>query len=107
MNVFAVIVTICVLCDRSWAFYLQQLMDVEWNGFKLEHKKVYDSFFEERYRYNVYLANRELIANHNQRYAMGLETYEMGINRLADLTYEEILIKFTGFEQPLVRVFVS
>jgi hypothetical protein len=37
-----------------------------------------------------------VIAKHNQRYALGLETYEMGINQFSDLTFEEFLQKFTG-----------
>jgi Cathepsin propeptide inhibitor domain (I29) len=100
MKVFAVLVTISVLCDGLLASSPKQLMADEWIGFKLEHKKVYDSLSEEQYRFNVYLDNRDFIAKHNQRHAMGLETYEMGVNHLADMTHEEILQQYAGFNAP-------
>jgi Cathepsin propeptide inhibitor domain (I29) len=80
------------------AVSLDQLMVDEWNGFKLKHNKVYDTLSEEQYRYGVYLENRDFIAQHNQRYALGLETYEMGLNDLADLTHDEFLQQFAGLE---------
>jgi cathepsin S len=97
MKVFAVIVTISFLCGAISGSSLKQLAKDEWIGFKLEHNKVYDSLTEEQYRYRVYLDNRDFIAKHNQRHALGLETYELGVNHLADMTYEEVLQQFTGY----------
>jgi cathepsin L len=96
MKVLAVIVTISFLCGAISASSLKQLAKDEWVGFKLEHNKVYDSLTEEQYRYRVYLDNRDFIAQHNQRHALGLETYELGVNHLTDLTYEEVLQQFAG-----------
>jgi C1A family cysteine protease len=97
MKVFAVIVTISLLCGAISASSLKQLAKDEWVGFKLENNKVYDSLTEEQYRYRVYLDNRDFIAQHNQRHALGLETYELGVNHLADMTYEEVLQQFAGY----------
>jgi Cathepsin propeptide inhibitor domain (I29) len=98
MKLHAAIVTMCVLCDAIRALSLKEVAKDEWNEFKLTHKKVYDSLAEEQYRYNIYLKNREVIAQHNQRFALGLETYDMGVNHLSDMTYEEILQRFAGVE---------
>jgi cathepsin L len=98
MKVFTRILIIFVLGEVVRASIINKLVRNEWNDFKLEHKKIYGSIEEERYRLSIYLENRDLIAQHNQRYALGLETYEMGLNHLADLTYEEVVQLYTGLE---------
>jgi Cathepsin propeptide inhibitor domain (I29) len=94
----AVIVTIFVFLGTVSSSTLENLLRNEWTEYKLEHKKVYDTLDEEQYRYGVYLKNRELIAEHNKRYALDLETYTMGINHFSDQTYEEFLQQYTGHE---------
>jgi Cathepsin propeptide inhibitor domain (I29) len=96
MKVNALVVTVFVLFEAVSTSTVDNLIRDEWNGFKLEHNKVYKSIEEEKYRYSVYLKNRDFIAQHNQRFALGLETYDMGLNHLGDLTYEEVVQQYTS-----------
>jgi hypothetical protein len=61
----------------------------------LLHRKLYDNTSIEDYRAKIYLGNRNFIAEHNQRYALGLETFDMAVNEFADLTREEFLKYYT------------
>ncbi|KAL7732355.1 hypothetical protein ACLKA6_004339 [Drosophila palustris] len=61
----------------------------QFKTFKVEFNKVYKDVMEERERLIVYLNNMLIITRHNQRYAAGNESYEMGVNQFTDLRPEE------------------
>ncbi|KAL7732354.1 hypothetical protein ACLKA6_004338 [Drosophila palustris] len=61
----------------------------QFESFKVEFNKLYKDVMEERERLIVYLNNMQLIKRHNQRYAAGKESYEMGVNQFTDLSPEE------------------
>lgn len=60
-----------------------------WENFKKEHAKVYESDEVEHDRMLTFLENLEEIQNHNDLYAQGEWTFEMGTNHIADLSFEE------------------
>ncbi|KAM8708945.1 hypothetical protein ACLKA7_015849 [Drosophila subpalustris] len=62
---------------------------VQFESFKVEFNKVYKDVKEERERLIAYLNNKQLITRHNQRYAAGKESYEMGVNQFTDLSPEK------------------
>ncbi|CAG9855679.1 unnamed protein product [Phyllotreta striolata] len=60
----------------------------QWNAFKTEFNKSYDSIDDAR-RFNIFKENINNIQNHNIKFKNGEVTYEQDINRFADLTDDE------------------
>ncbi|CAO1331017.1 unnamed protein product [Diamesa serratosioi] len=73
----------------------QEVLVEEWKSFKMMHSKTYNRA-EESIRYGIYMANRQLIAKHNQKYALKEVSYTMGINEFSDMTSEEFLDVMTS-----------
>ena len=67
-----------------------------WLTYKLKHSKNYSSYIEEIKKIGLWKVNAKLIEAHNHRFAKGLETYEMELNFLSDLSSREINAQFTG-----------
>lgn len=65
------------------------VLNKEWQEWKLEHGKVYKDVNEENQRKMNFLANRKIIAEHNIAFQEGQETFSMGLNSLSDLSEEE------------------
>ncbi|XP_034104191.1 procathepsin L-like [Drosophila albomicans] len=65
------------------------VLDAEFELFKVEHKKSYDNEYEEQLRLQIFKDNKNLIDRHNKRYAAGEKTYKMGVNKFTDLTSKE------------------
>ncbi|XP_060655755.1 cathepsin L-like [Drosophila nasuta] len=70
----------------------------KWEAFKQEFNKSYDNEFEERFRMQVFEDNKRIIDTHNERFAIGEETYEMGFNEYTDLLDKEFDGMFDGSE---------
>ncbi|XP_034101935.1 procathepsin L-like [Drosophila albomicans] len=68
------------------------VLKAEFELFKVEHKKSYDSKYEEQLRLQIFKDNKKLIDRHNKRYVAGEKTYKMGVNKFTDLTQEEFKI---------------
>ncbi|KAM8708762.1 hypothetical protein ACLKA7_015691 [Drosophila subpalustris] len=68
---------------------LAQALSWEWEDFKLTHNKTYGTESQEQLRWRIFKANKEMIDRHNERYAAGQETFEMGINEFTDLLPKE------------------
>ncbi|XP_060653871.1 procathepsin L-like [Drosophila nasuta] len=85
---------ICILLF-VFAGYVQaritydDVLDAEFELFKVEHEKSYDDEYEEQLRLQIFKDNKKLIDRHNKRYAAGEKTYTMGVNKFTDLTQEE------------------
>ncbi|TDG49695.1 hypothetical protein AWZ03_003933 [Drosophila navojoa] len=84
-----VIVLIALLVSCSQAIIYEDVLAAEFEAFKLEHEKSYEDIDEENLRMQIFKLNKETIDKHNERYARGLETYEMGINQFSDMLPEE------------------
>ncbi|CAG0890411.1 unnamed protein product [Darwinula stevensoni] len=69
----------------------------EWETFKLEHGKKYESGEEEQFRMKIYMENRHKVAKHNQLFAHGGKTYSVALNKYADLLHHEFVEKMNGF----------
>ncbi|XP_013139369.1 PREDICTED: cathepsin L1-like [Papilio polytes] len=72
------------------------LLQDEWNTFKLKHGKKYDPL-EEHHRKQVFLYNKHIVEEHNQRYLRGETTYYMRINEFSDYFDTEINNSLYGF----------
>ncbi|XP_015794389.1 cathepsin L1 [Tetranychus urticae] len=71
----------------------------EWESFKAKHNKVYADEREEAWRKTVFLYNLKKIQAHNERADNGEHTYRLGVNKFADLTYEEFKAAYLGFKK--------
>jgi len=84
----------------SQAVSFFDLVNEEWNLFKLQHKKTYEDQSEERLRMKIFIENKKKVAKHNAQYERGLKTYKLALNHYADLLHHEFL-KMNGFNKSL------
>jgi len=68
---------------------LQQLHS-QWEPFKLQHQKEYEHPSLESVRKNIFIDNALHIAQHNERFAKGLETYNLEMNQHGDMLPHEV-----------------
>lgn len=72
---------------------LQENSDVEtqqsFKAWLTFNRKIYASENEMIFRLNRYRANYKFVKNHNKRFQLGLESYEVELNNFADLDLEE------------------
>jgi cathepsin L len=54
-----------------------------------EHSKAYESEEEHRLRFKVWSNNLELVESHNAEFARGRQTFDLAMNRFADMTNSE------------------
>lgn len=67
----------------------------------MEHKKVYDSEVEDKFRMKIYAENKHKIAKHNQRFEQGLVSYKLKQNKYGDLLHHEFTHIMNGFNKTL------
>jgi len=67
--------------------------------FKEKFGKEYESDEEENHRSGIWSSNVDFIKEHNQQADAGVHSFHVGENALADLSTEEIRIRFNGFIQ--------
>ncbi|XP_049320214.1 procathepsin L isoform X6 [Astyanax mexicanus] len=69
--------------------------DLEFNSWKLQHGKSYDSEEEESQRKMIWLNNRKLVLEHNMLADQGLKSYRLGMNIFADMENQEFQAMFS------------
>ncbi|CAH2085103.1 unnamed protein product [Euphydryas editha] len=69
----------------------------EWDNFKLEHEKSYESEEEERNRMMIFLANKYRVDKHNQLFERGQVTFRLGLNKYSDMSLGEFVHTMNGF----------
>ncbi|KAM9309962.1 uncharacterized protein KZ484_025887 [Pholidichthys leucotaenia] len=77
------------LCMGAAAMFEGQL-DVHWELWKKMHKKNYENEVENVRRRAIWEENLMFVTMHNLEVSLGLHSYEVGMNHLADLTRDEI-----------------
>ncbi|XP_067094044.1 cathepsin K [Osmerus mordax] len=78
-------------------------LDTEWENWKTTHNKEYNGLDEEGIRRAIWEKNMRMIEAHNQEAALGMHSYELGMNNLGDMTSEEVAEKMMGLQVPLNR----
>lgn len=91
----------------SFSLSADNLVREEWESFKLEHKKNYDSETEESFRLNIFMENKNLVAKHNQKYHLGHVSYKLGLNKYADMLHSEFVSTLNGFNKSLSAGFAK
>ncbi|CAH2046658.1 unnamed protein product, partial [Iphiclides podalirius] len=92
------VVLLCVVATANAVSFFDLLKE-EWNAFKMEHKKEYRSEIEDRFRMKIYAENKHKIAKHNQRFAQGLVTYRLKLNKYSDMLHIEFVHTMNGFNR--------
>uniref|UniRef100_A0A1L8EHK8 cathepsin L n=1 Tax=Haematobia irritans TaxID=7368 RepID=A0A1L8EHK8_HAEIR len=83
------------------AVSFSDIIKEEWHAFKLEHRKMYGSDTEERFRLKIFGENRHKIAKHNQLYAAGKKSFKLGLNKYADMLPHEFRETMNGYNNTL------
>ncbi|XP_075994397.1 cathepsin K-like [Genypterus blacodes] len=94
---------VCVLLLAVSALALpldEATLDAQWEEWKITHKREYNGLNEDSIRHAVWEKNARMVQAHNQEAALGMHSFELGMNHLADMTSEEIVAKLTGLLVP-------
>ncbi|KAM9293916.1 cathepsin K-like [Gastrophryne carolinensis] len=82
------------------SYFWDDTLDAEWKQWKRTYQKQYNGKLEEFKRRLIWEKNHKLITAHNEEYLQGMHTFEMAMNRLGDMTSEEVVKKMTGLKVP-------
>ncbi|XP_030246104.1 cathepsin L1-like [Drosophila navojoa] len=83
------VIAILALVGLSGALSYTDVLEAEWETYKLDYEKVYESKEEELLRKLIFFDNKKQIDRHNQRYRLNKESYEMGVNQFTDMLDKE------------------
>jgi len=97
MKFVALSVILALAVSLSSAVPVDQLLIEEWETFKATHGKVYLGS-EEEFRMNIFLDNRQKIAEHNARYHKGEVTFTLAMNRFGDMLSHEFVSQMNGYK---------
>ncbi|NXX49916.1 CATS protein, partial [Tricholaema leucomelas] len=73
-------------------------LDWHWHLWKKTHGKEYHHEEEEGQRRLVWEKNLQVVTLHNLEQSLGLHSYQLGMNHLADMTGEEVAALLTGLK---------
>ena len=76
---------------------VDQSLEEEWQLFKKQHGKTYTSPEIELNRRLIWQSNLDFINRHNKEALEGLHTFTVKMNKFGDLTNEEFVRFYTGF----------
>ncbi|XP_070822589.1 cathepsin K [Chaetodon trifascialis] len=96
-------VCVLLLAASALAHLDEATLDAHWEKWKVTHKKEYNGLGEEGIRRAVWEKNMRMIEAHNQEAALGMHSYELGMNHLGDMTSEEVSEKMTGLQIPMMH----
>ncbi|KAM7382909.1 hypothetical protein PAMP_002604 [Pampus punctatissimus] len=94
-------VCVLLLVASALAHLDEAALDAQWEQWKVTHRKEYNGLDEEGIRRSIWEKNMLMIEAHNQEAALGMHSYEMGMNQLGDMTSEEVVEKMTGLQVPM------
>uniref|UniRef100_A0A146LJL8 Cathepsin L n=2 Tax=Lygus hesperus TaxID=30085 RepID=A0A146LJL8_LYGHE len=75
----------------------------EWDAFKQEYNKTYESDEVENLRKFIFAENKKEIDDHNELYARGFTTYSKSVNQFTDLLKIEFAAQYFGYNSSTSR----
>uniref|UniRef100_A0A1A7WES0 Cystein proteinase inhibitor protein salarin n=1 Tax=Iconisemion striatum TaxID=60296 RepID=A0A1A7WES0_9TELE len=96
-------VCISLLAVSALGHLDEAMLDAQWEQWKMTHSKEYNGLDEEGIRRAIWEKNMRMVEAHNQEAELGMHSYELGMNRLGDMTSEEVVEKMTGLLVPMNR----
>lgn len=104
MKLFVLVCCSFYVLSTVNAVSFTDLVAEEWELFKTQFSKAYNSEIEEKFRLKVFMDNKHKIAAHNKRFRNGEESYELEMNHFGDLLHHEFVKKMNGYKHNLRRV---
>lgn len=71
----------------------------EWRTFKMKYKKHYNNKAEQDSRMEIFVKNKQMIAEHNAKYEKGLVSYKLELNEYGDMPHREFVSTLNGFRK--------
>ncbi|XP_030605588.1 cathepsin K [Archocentrus centrarchus] len=96
-------VCVLLLATSVKGHFDEASLDAQWEEWKSTHRKEYNGLGEEGIRRAIWEKNMRMIEAHNEEAALGVHSFEMGMNHLGDMTSEEVVEKMTGLQIPMNR----
>lgn len=96
-------VCVLLLAASALSHLDEATLDNQWESWKITHRREYNGLDEEGIRRAIWEKNARMIEAHNQEAALGMHSYELGMNHLGDMTSEEVSEKMTGLQVPVNR----
>lgn len=96
---FFLALTLMVGAASAISFF--DVVNEEWEAWKLKHGKSYETPVDEKFRMKVYMENKAKIARHNQRAHNGEHTYFLAMNHFGDLFHHEFVNQVNGYRMDL------
>lgn len=80
-----------ILAASATAGLIDHPLNAEFNSWKLEHGKVYETAAANAQKFENWLESHKFVLEHNMRYLMNQESFNVELNHMADLTDEEFV----------------
>lgn len=77
----------------------EEILRSEWEAFKTKYGRNYSSAVEELFRFKIFSENSLFIAQHNTKYANGLVSHMLGMNRFGDMLHHEFVNMTNGYKR--------
>ncbi|XP_055906562.1 cathepsin L-like [Eupeodes corollae] len=95
MKLIIIVLSCLIFAESLESFQIN--IDGDWNLFKVKYGKHYKNEAEENYRMKTFFENKDKIEKHNEKYAKGLVSFTLGLNKYADLLYDEFYNYVNGY----------
>ncbi|KAG7168259.1 Cathepsin L-like 3 [Homarus americanus] len=78
---------------------ITSLVQDEWQLFKLEYNKQYNTDVKEQFRMKIFMDNKHKVLEHNKHFAQNMTSFKLKLNHLGDMLRQEIISSMTGFTE--------
>lgn len=92
---------LCAFVVAANAVSFVDLISEEWDLYKTQYAKKYETEIEDRYRMKVFMENKHKINMHNKLYERGVVSYKLSMNHYGDLFHHEFLERMNGYRMHL------
>ncbi|KAM5128992.1 cathepsin S [Mantella aurantiaca] len=91
---------VCILLAATVASAIDPALDNHWTLWKITYNKKYEHEREDLTRRTIWEKNLKFVTLHNLEHELGVHSFTVGMNHLADMTSEEVEAQFTGLVLP-------
>jgi len=96
MKFISAAVFVALVASTSAVSFFSVVLE-EWEAFKMEHNKKYETDVEESFRMKIFTENKHKIASHNKGFSSGHHTYKLRMNKYGDMLHHEFVATMNGF----------
>ncbi|XP_008048152.1 cathepsin S [Carlito syrichta] len=100
-TVLKCLIWVLLVCSSAVAqMQKDATLDHHWHLWKKTHGKQYKAKNEEAVRRLIWEKNLKFVMLHNLEHSMGIHSYDLGMNHLADMTSEEVMFLMGSLRIP-------